>query len=486
MATGWSMTLPRSSFLSWTTLAFFVVLIPPNVALWVTTLEVERMARTGAKAVLDAAVQVELSRTVTEQLTALERSARQQHELALLGDDDLSYVLRYEGRHAKITDAVDRMLQVESVRPTNRHLAEFQAVESAAFAGLMGHAPGSDAFGRAVDQLDDAAAIARLVADDTSVAVVRASRELEARAEALQRRVVRTAALGLPLVVAMLGLGLLTVVRPIRRLDDAIRAIGAGHLDRPVFVDGPGDARRLGARLEWLRRELLQVEHDREQLLHHVSHQLKTPLTNIREGAQLLGDGVVGPLNAEQDAITRIIATHAGELGHRIDDLLRASELQKHGIRLARAEVAVDELVRSLVCRSEVVARARGVQLVCDLDPVWVWGDPAKLEVAFDNVIANAVKFSPEGGVVSVQLREEDDEVVLRVEDEGPGVDPEERERVFESFVRGRSSWMSHVGGTGLGLAITREYLRAHGGDVWFGDQHPGAQVILAIPKGRG
>lgn len=473
----------RSSFLSWTTFALAVVLLPPYLALVTTTVQVNRLARTGASAVLDAAERAQLSRGLIEELSGIERAARQQHELALLGDDDDRIGDRYLVRHERFAASMERLIGLETDRARSAHLGDLRGDESALVGILLREPPGSHAFGVAVELIDAVAEDARRIAAESDDAIARASVGLQADAERLRAEVLRTAAIGLPLAGGLLAIGLLTVVRPMRRLDDAIRALGAGHLDRPVRIVGPGDARVLGERIEWLRLELLRVERDREQLLHHVSHQLKSPLTCIREGAQLLGDRVVGPLAADQSAIVGIISDNAHELGHQIDDLLRASELQRSGVRLERRLVALDDLVRGVLERNAVAARARGVEIRAELEDVEVSGDAGKLVTAIDNLVANGIKFSPEGGALWVTLRAGEDEVVIAVRDEGPGIEPTERERVFESFYRGRAAWMGSVGGTGLGLAITREYVEAHGGAVWIGDRSPGTEVFLALPR---
>jgi two-component system, NtrC family, sensor histidine kinase GlrK len=100
--------------------------------------------------------------------------------------------------------------------------------------------------------------------------------------------------------------------------------------------------------------------------------------------------------------------------------------------------------------------------------------------------VTNAIKYSPEGGAVRVWLDRQDDWIVLQVEDDGPGVDPAERERVFEAFFQGRATWMRQVGGTGLGLAIAREYVRAHGGDVTIEDGPAGARLVVRLAGGYG
>jgi two-component system, NtrC family, sensor histidine kinase GlrK len=471
------MVKPRLSFLFWTTLALVIVLIPPNVALWSSALEVDRLARDGAGAVLEAAERAQLSRGLLEQLTAVERIVRQLHGLAEFGDEDPALVERYEARRSKFVEALEQLGKPGGEPQLMAMLARLRAAEERVYRELSSAPPASEAFEHGMAQFDALTETTREVVEETERATRLVSEDLSQRSTALQTRLLRTFFLGLILLPLMVGLALLTVVWPIRQLDEAIRVLGAGDVDHPVHIRGPVDVRGLGERLEWLRQQMVKVERDREQVLHHVSHQLKTPLTCVREGAQLLRDGVGGRLNAEQDGIAEIISTNARELGRRID------ELQKGLVRLDVRRIAFDEIVRRVLRQNDVSAVARSVKLRPELERVVVWADPSKLEIAVDNLVSNAIKYSPEGGIVRVALRHQADGALLTVEDQGPGIPLEERERVFDAFYQGKATWLRHVGGTGLGLAIAREYVRAHGGEVWVGDGQPGAQMLITLPK---
>jgi two-component system sensor histidine kinase GlrK len=477
------MRIPRvSSFLQYALLATAAILLPPSAALVTATLSLDELAETGSQTVLDAATTVELARKLVEHANQMERFARQRRTLA-----DERYADLYLGRRDEFVDTELRLLDMPLDPETWARLVALRTEEAAVYAVLVSTPPESQPYGEALERFGELATDARGILTASSHAIGRAATAMREDARALERRLLIEAAWVVPLVLGVLAFALVAIVRPLRAVDDAIRLLGSGELERTVSIRGPHDLRELGARLEWLRQRLLEVESDRTRLLRHVSHELKTPLTCIREGTQLLEDGITGTLTSEQKEITRIIFTNATELGRRIEDLLRASELQHAGVTLDPRPVELHQVVRQVVDQNHVAARARRIHIACVLEPLTIIGDAQKLKTVVDNLVTNGIKFSPDGGTLRVELASlEGGGARIVVEDEGPGVDPTEREAVFEAFYQGRATWMRQVGGTGLGLAIAREYARAHGGDVHIEDGTTGARVVVRLGTPRG
>lgn len=470
--------LPRlSSFLQYTLLALTAVLVPPLAALVTATLAVEDLARSGSDTVLAAADTVDLSRKLVEHLNAMERLARQRRAL---GDDPKLAELYEDRRHSFVQDA-NRIAELELPETVHERLSELRRTEDTAYAAIHTRPVDSPDYQAAVEEFPELSSGAKAILSESTDAIAHAATRMQRDAEDLERRMVGQGLWVVPLVLLLMILAVRLIVRPLRSLDDAIRHLGSGELDTPIATRGPADVREIGARLEWLRQRLLDLESDRVRLFRHVSHELKTPLTCIREGTQLLADGVGGPMTIEQLEIAKIVVANASELHRRIEDLLRLSELRKQGTPLDLRSTALADVVRQVVEQNTVAARARSVKLDASLESVSVDGDAAKLRVAVDNLVTNAIKFSPAGGTVKIGLSDGPDGLRLSVEDEGPGFDPEERERVFEAFYQGQATFQGQVSGTGLGLAIAREYVRAHGGELHIEDGEVGARMVVRL-----
>jgi two-component system sensor histidine kinase GlrK len=293
-----------------------------------------------------------------------------------------------------------------------------------------------------------------------------------------------TAAIALALAILFAVL----IARPIRQLDQAIRRMGTADFGHRIEVNGPQDLRYLGQRLEWLRSRLHDLEEQQNRFLRHVSHELKTPLTAVREGAELLRDNVGGKLSPEQREIVAIVRQNSLSLQKLIEDLLnyhqtRALEPQ------AAVSVSMFEVVRRVLSEHKLAALARMVTFEQQLEPALVVGDAVKLRTIVDNLVSNAIKYSPRSASIVVALGTERGFAVLDVIDGGPGIDRQERERIFDSFYQGAPPDDGRVKGSGLGLAIAREYALAHGGRIEVrdrADHEPGAHFRLWLPLAAG
>src|SRR5207244_5337286 len=290
---------------------------------------------------------------------------------------------------------------------------------------------------------------------------------LSLKAEQVQR--------GLIVLVFLSTAGALTIAlaltryiaRPISEIDGAIRQLGGADFSKPISVRGPEDLRYLGRRLDWLRRRLDEFETQKNRFLRHVSHELKTPLTALREGAELLHDEVAGPLAPPQHQVVSIMRDNSVKLQRLIEELLDYQRALHAAASLEVRPVLLDELVLEAAHSHELAAQAKGLRLSIDAQAATLEADPEKLRSIVDNLISNAVKFTPPGGTISVRARALAGEAVIEVMDTGPGVPPEERESIFNLFFRGRTKVDDgRVKGSGLGLAIACELVEAHGGKV--------------------
>ncbi len=166
--------------------------------------------------------------------------------------------------------------------------------------------------------------LAKVIADQSSILIDREAESLNARAGRAQQVLVALLAAALPLAAVLaLAFAWLTA-RPVRELDAAIHRLGTPDLGAPVRVQGPRDIEALGERLEWLRRRLAELEEQKSKFLAHVSHELKTPLAAMREGAELLADGSAGALNDGQRDITAILRANSLRLQKLVADPARS------------------------------------------------------------------------------------------------------------------------------------------------------------------
>jgi two-component system sensor histidine kinase GlrK len=290
----------------------------------------------------------------------------------------------------------------------------------------------------------------------------------------------------LPIVIFLaVGFAIL-ITRPIRQIEAAIRGLGSGQLDKPVAVAGPVDLQFLGERLDWMRRRLLEVDDQKNRFLRQVSHELKTPLTAVREGAELLSDEVVGKLSPAQREVADILRHQSLKLQKLIEDLLTYSASHFHSATLAMTQVDMQQLIGRVADDQKLALHARDLKLKVHAEAIGVMGDFEKLRGMLDNLLSNAIKFSPHGGTIDIQVRQRDGEVDLTVSDQGPGIAAHDRAYVFEPFYQGKQGAAASglVKGTGIGLSLVKDHAQAHGGSVEIvdGGYTRGTQLRVRLP----
>jgi two-component system OmpR family sensor kinase len=326
----------------------------------------------------------------------------------------------------------------------------------------------------------------------TAAAVQRGQRQIVVAAVSLGPvdrsvdRVLVLFALALPVAVAATAAGgwwlARRALRPIDRMVGTAEAIGPSDLGTRLAVPATGDevahlARALNTMLDRVHHSVAE----QRRLLADTSHELRTPLAVIRTDIDVsLRSDDLPPaareiLESNREEVNGMIAA--------LEDLLTLARADDHRLVVDRRRVDLGELTRKLAQRLGPLARSREVTLVTDGPQAVVWGDPEQTEHALRNLIDNAIKFGPRGGQVTLRTWRGDKEAGVTVEDDGPGIPEELRERVFDRFSRSDESRDRAMGGSGLGLAIVRELLLAQGGRVAVTARDPrGCAFTLTLP----
>ena len=269
------------------------------------------------------------------------------------------------------------------------------------------------------------------------------------------------------------------ILRPIARLGRAIRSLGAVEPSAPIAVGGPPEIRELGEELERLRVRLERSEAEKNRFLRHMSHELKTPLSAIRESTELMADGSVAADTPAHREIVDILRSSSVELQQLIENLLVLSARN-----LAQEPEAIDPaaLVEEAVARHRLAITRARLTVERRVDEQAFPGFRPLLQSALSNLVGNAIRYSPEGGRVHLRLRRRGQRLIVEVADEGPGIPADERPHVFEPFFQGTSSPQGHVRGTGVGLSVVRDCARAHDGRVEIVDgEYGGAHIRLTL-----
>ncbi|MEN8130651.1 MAG: HAMP domain-containing sensor histidine kinase [Pseudomonadota bacterium] len=469
-----------TSILQLTLIGFLVVSLPLIVALVFAVLQVDGLAGKGRRVVLDTAQAVGAGRIIVEQVSAMERSA---HQFRILGDQ--SFYLHYVNRRAEFKSAIAILDALDLDDPQRQRLDRLIGLERDLYATLEEITLSDAVEVSGLAEFPPVVELARSLSFEISQSIAQDADEMRRQAKQAKQVLAFIAIALIPATVVLALTFTVLITRPLRRIDQEIRRLGSGEFSKPIsIVRGPQDLRELSIRLDWLRTRLNELEEQKKSFLRDISHELKTPLSAIREGAELLNDGVVGPLSSEQLEVAAILRDNSLQLQKRIEDLLAFNVALSQSSQLRLERFWLDEIVSAVIFDHRLTIRSKNLHIDEKLAKVEVVADREKVKIIVDNLFSNAVKFSPASARIRIAVAAAGEVAQLDIEDQGPGIDVAERDRVFEAFYRGRVLQKGHVKGTGLGLAIVRQYVKAHHGDIKILDQAKGTHMRVYLPLG--
>lgn len=230
--------------------------------------------------------------------------------------------------------------------------------------------------------------------------------------------------------------------------------------------------------------ERKEAERLKEEFISTVSHELRTPLTSVIGALGLLRGGAAGELADQARRLVEIAENNARRLIRLINDILDIDRIGSGRTQVEAVPVDLGRVAARGIDDARGLADERRVELATNLpgELLMVVGDEHRLLQVIGNLLSNAIRFSPAEGVVTLSLSSRDRRIVLCVADQGPGVAPDFRERIFSRFAQSDTG-AAIAGGSGLGLAISREIIKAHGGDIWFEDgPEGGARFCISLP----
>ncbi len=300
---------------------------------------------------------------------------------------------------------------------------------------------------------------------------------------------------------SMAGASAASLIRD-ERVGNAIRAVSNGQIKTRTLVevrraeqDGGGilrfsirpvrrdDSASAIIMIEDITQQRVADE-ARNSFVAHATHELRTPLTNIRLYVeQAVDEGEKDP--AVRARCLNVINQESRRLERIVGDMLSVSEIEAGSLKLRAGDVRLDALFQELESDFRAMAEEKRQTLKFLLPPKWpvVRGDRDKIVLALHNLLGNAVKYTPDGGAITVKVDVGEDKVVVDVVDTGFGVSEEESELIFEKFYRSKDGRVARITGTGLGLALAREVVRMHGGDITLKSQlNQGSTFTMTLP----
>jgi two-component system sensor histidine kinase GlrK len=457
-----------------------LIAVPLLVALLTAVLQIRNLADTGTKIVIQGVAGARASQALFGQIASLERTARLYDVLA-----DPKLLDLYRTQDERLSTTREQLHSQATSDAPRQTLEKLGVLQGSIRFTVMSTPPGASAAtaSNLSSRFTQLSALVERVAQQSNAQVDMEVAALEEQTQEARKRLLWQAAPLLPLAVIAVFVFTLGVGRPLRQLDRAISELGQGTFTNQIEVSGPHDLERLGGQLEWLRQRLLELAHERNRFLRHMSHELKTPLANIREGTELLMDGAVGELDSNQREVAAILRENGIKLQRMIENLLSFSAWQTSSVGLEATEFRLRPLVKQVLENQQLTLLSQRVRLDVRVEDVTLVADRGKIRLILENLLSNAVKYSPKGGTIHLRAHAAGAQLVLDVADSGPGIPPEERHHVFDAFYTGRAARTTPVKGTGIGLSVVLDFVAAHGGNVQIVDgEFPGAHFRITMP----
>ena len=453
--------------------ALLLIVLPLTAALVYGGVQLSQLSRTSDVLVRDSITLTQHTQVLFQDITAMERNANYYRVT-----NDLRYAKLFETNFTAFNRTLQKLAgyvpktDIDGVRTAGEETAS-----------LVRHRAPGNSDSSAVNRFEELSVEANRLAQRARLGIDSRLKQAQRRASATQQGLLWTIIGLVPASLAIAGIFWFYVLRPLREIDRAISDLGRGAFSHAISISGPADLAALGRQLEWLRTRLLDIALERNRFLRHMSHELKTPLASIREGTDLLLDGAVGPIDDNQREVASILRENALRLQQLIENLLSYSAWKSRASSVELTSFRLSSLVGTVIDGQRLAMAARNLTLDMQVADLHLVADRAKLKLVLENLLSNALKFTPRGGTIHLHAYPDGVTTVIDFADTGPGIAPDERDRIFDAFYSGAAPQGGPLKGTGIGLSVVREFVEAHGGTVEVvTGQFPGAHLRIRLP----
>ncbi|GJL74628.1 MAG TPA: HAMP domain-containing sensor histidine kinase [Nitrosomonas sp.] len=469
------------SFLKLILLGFSLVGAPLIAALIYIAITIDNLAERSHETIYQATEITHGNRVLADEVLAMERSLRQALIL-----NDLSLLEGYIRSHEKFEETAKNFTKLPLHTEHHLLLEKMRLSELIIFREILKIKNTPESIPTLQAQIENFSKLLATVQDFRNLGnmlINHYANEMLETADQVRSNIEIQLLAVIPFVIFLAILFSILITRPIKQIDEAIYNLGQGELLKPINVTGPQNLKQLGKRLDWLRRRLLKLEKQKNQFLRHISHELKTPLTAIREGADLLAEGVTGNLSRKQQLIADILLSSSLQLQKRIEDLLSYSAIQVAETALVKQPVSLSKILDDTLQNQNLSIMSKKLKIIRNHQDIVYECDAEKIQTIVDNLLSNAIKFSPPCSKIEIKINHNKECVQLDVKDSGAGIHESDRDKIFEPFYQGRFIPDAHVMGTGLGLSIAQEFALAHGGRIFLINlAEPGSYFRLILP----
>ncbi len=466
------------SFYSLILIGFIFVATPLVAAVFTGVYYVDKLTEQSQEAVYRAVKSTQLSRILVQQATAMERNVRQYF---ILGNDSL--LDTYFDRHNNYLNTAEELRQV-SLDPRLKENLNTLTLLVTTLHDLLVQKVNKEEVSLDPQDFIAMTEVAKVLLDKSDLAIDSEMEIMNKLSDSANDAMFWEAMMLIPTSLIFIFVFTSLLAKPMKQIDAAMRKMGEGEFESEIQVSGPRDIEILGDRLDWLRQRLKYLEDKKVKFLQYVSHELKTPLTSIREGAELMSEGVTGTLNEHQREVAEILKSNSISLQKMIEKLLSFNMPNEANLKSGYSSISAKKVISNVVADQKAVLLAKKIRIKAKCEDLTFQADEEQFRVVLDNLLSNAIKFTPEEGMINIELRRLENDLVMDVKDSGPGISIDDRDKIFNAFYSGKPPETGFIHGSGLGLSIVKEFIEAQNGkiEVIYDDATNGAHFRVTLP----
>lgn len=479
-------TLGALSIKKLTLLGFTLVALPLVIALIYSAIQVNQMSNQATQTIFSVAALTITNRELNEKKLKLERFASQyivlkdtelkaeylkqelqimqlvNNKLTIYSDDILS---QYSQDFSIIISKIHELITNKTIEDNSLEVVHFHFVALAKVSQNINQ--------RSIDLINIQANQIKLTADQVSSTML-------------------VSLLIIPATFIIAGLFIFLITTPLKLLIEKIQSLEQGDFENKIVLKGSPEITEIADALEMMRLRLHALELQKSSFIRHISHELKTPLAAIREGTELLYDNSVGNLNDEQQEVCHIIKASVNRLQRLIEDLLDFNIVLDSTSLQDSEKISLKPLLNNVLADHKLDIKRKNITVNQTLENILIHSNAKQLKVILDNVLSNAIKYSPNNGTIEIFSNFEAQQLTLSIIDHGPGISPNITDKVFDAFYQGPAPENSQIKGSGLGLTIVKELLMRLNGDINIVNQqtnkdgsNKGAWVKVMLPRAK-
>ncbi|BDU83292.1 HAMP domain-containing histidine kinase [Clostridium perfringens] len=290
--------------------------------------------------------------------------------------------------------------------------------------------------------------------------------------------------IGVLLILASTIMGFIisrSITRPINKLMTKAKYISKGEYDKKIEINTDIlEINDLINSINNLSQSIKEQENIRKRLTGDISHELKTPLTNIQSHLEAMIDGIWEP--TEERLLS--VKEEAERLSSLVSDMQKLNKYDESSIKLKKDNVNISDIICFVIFQFSNLAKSKNIKIEYEKKNINLYCDKDKITQALVNILSNAIRYSNEGSTIFIEERLKDNKVIISIEDQGIGISEEDLKYVFERFYRADKSRTRATGGTGIGLTIVKSIVSSHGGEVKLESKlGEGSKFTIILPK---